>query len=69
MGGLFFALAISASAVVFAVTDGKNLTGILLILGFALLCGIIGFADDYVKLFKKTNKDFHRSRSSCSSSW
>lgn len=56
MGGLFFALAISASAVVFAVTDGKNLTGILLILGFALLCGIIGFVDDYVKLFKKTNK-------------
>lgn len=56
MGGLFFSLAISASAVVFAVTDGKNLTGILLILGFALLCGIIGFVDDYVKLFKKTNK-------------
>lgn len=28
----------------------------LLVLGFALLCGLIGFVDDYVKLFKKTNR-------------
>lgn len=56
MGGLFFSIAITAAAVVFSLLSGALPLRTLLVLGFALLCGLIGFVDDYVKLFKKTNR-------------
>ena len=56
MGGLFFSIAITAATVVFSLLSGALPLRTLLVLGFALLCGLIGFVDDYVKLFKKTNR-------------
>ena len=56
MGGLFFSIAITAAAVAFSLLSGSLPLRTLLVLGFALLCGLIGFVDDYVKLFKKTNR-------------
>lgn len=63
MGGLFFSIAITAAAVVFSLLSGALPLRTLLVLGFALLCGLIGFVDDYVKLFKKTNRGCRRHRS------
>ena len=56
MGGLFFSIAITAAAVAFSLLSGSLPLRTLLVLCFALLCGLIGFVDDYVKLFKKTNR-------------
>ncbi|MCR5353149.1 MAG: phospho-N-acetylmuramoyl-pentapeptide-transferase [Clostridiales bacterium] len=53
MGGLFFIIPILAVGIVFAVIN-KDYT-MYIHLAFALLNGIIGFADDYVKFFKKQN--------------
>ena len=53
MGGLFFIVPILAVGIVFAVIN-KDYT-MYIHLAFALINGIIGFADDYVKFFKKQN--------------
>ena len=61
LGGLFFFIAF-ACAVAFELIFGKKyleteeLTKLLTALGLAFVSGLIGFADDYVKLFKKRNK-------------
>lgn len=58
MGGIFFIVGILISAGILVI-PGCVKTGnwvILLHIGFALFNGIIGFVDDYVKLFKKRNK-------------
>lgn len=57
LGGLFFTVAALAAIVIaYAVSGDTDITSILLVFGFALLNGLIGFVDDYVKLFKKRNK-------------
>ncbi len=57
LGGLFFtAAALAAIVIACAVSGDTDITSILLVFGFALLNGLIGFIDDYVKLFKKRNK-------------
>lgn len=59
LGGLFFtlaALAAIAAAYAFGKDGGLGITPLMLVFGFALLNGLIGFVDDYVKLFKKRNK-------------
>ena len=61
MGGLGF---IISAVVVFAgivsvmafTTDHLNIWRICITFGFALLCGGIGFIDDYAKFFKKENE-------------
>lgn len=57
MGGLFFMIGIIIACVVMCITEMKR-EGIrlLILVLFALCNGLIGFVDDYVKLFKKTNK-------------
>ncbi|MBE6948226.1 MAG: phospho-N-acetylmuramoyl-pentapeptide-transferase [Ruminococcaceae bacterium] len=55
MGGLMFICGIVA-AVVFAIRDfGEGNFIYLIILGFALIYGFVGFLDDYQKLKKKQN--------------
>ncbi len=58
MGGLFFMIGIFAAAGIFLLPhDIKNGDYSLLIhMLFALSYGMVGFVDDYVKLFKKQNK-------------
>lgn len=57
LGGLFFTVAALAAIVIaYAVSGDTDIISILLVFGFALLNGLIGFIDDYVKLFKKRNK-------------
>ncbi len=56
MGGLMFIAAISLTVVVFGLPQmmAGNMRH-LIVLGFALLYGAIGFADDFVKVKKKQN--------------
>ncbi len=58
MGGLFFMIGIFVAAGIFLLPfDIKNKDYSLLIhMLFALSYGLVGFIDDYVKLFKKQNK-------------
>ena len=58
MGGIFFIIAmiIAACALVLPDCIKSGSWTILVHFGFALFNGIIGFVDDYVKLFKKRNK-------------
>lgn len=57
MGGLFFMIGIIVACVIMCITEMKNEGVRLLILVLFALCnGLIGFVDDYVKLFKKRNK-------------
>lgn len=58
MGGLFFMIGIFVAAGIFLLpSELKNGDYSLLIhLLFALSYGLVGFIDDYVKLFKKQNK-------------
>ena len=57
MGGLFFMIGIIAACLIMCITEMKKEGVRLLILVLFALCnGLIGFVDDYVKLFKKTNK-------------
>jgi len=56
MGGLMFILAVAVAVVVFGWTgmlEGNLIH--LYVLGFALLCGAIGFLDDWQKVKKKQN--------------
>ena len=57
MGGLFFMIGIIIAACVMCIKEMK-MEGIrlLILVLFALCNGLIGFVDDYVKLFKKRNK-------------
>ena len=71
LGGLFFILAcifgyilgtlflVSRNVIV---ADGNYYLSTLTLLGLALSQGIIGFVDDYVKLFKKRNKGLSSSQ-------
>lgn len=57
MGGLFFMIAIIIACVLLCVKELETKgIALLILLLFAFLNGIIGFVDDYVKLFKKQNK-------------
>ncbi|MBQ7647231.1 MAG: phospho-N-acetylmuramoyl-pentapeptide-transferase [Clostridia bacterium] len=58
MGGLFFIAAILLSCCIFALPDAISSGNYRLVIHFslALMYGAVGFIDDYVKLFKKTNK-------------
>lgn len=58
MGGLFFIIGIFAAALIFLLPDclKNNDYSLLIHLLFALSYGLVGFVDDYVKLFKKQNK-------------
>ena len=56
MGGLIFIIGILLTCFtvgIFALKQGE--TAHILILGFGLVCGAIGFVDDYVKMRKKRN--------------
>ena len=53
MGGLFFIVPILAAGAALAFVSGEIV--LLLHLAFLLANGLIGFADDYVKFFKKQN--------------
>ena len=57
MGGLFFMIGIIIACAIMCITEMKQ-EGIrlLILVLFALCNGLIGFIDDYVKLFKKRNK-------------
>ncbi len=50
MGGIIFILAILVVSALFV----RDLKGLFVVL-FALLCGLIGFLDDYIKVVKKRN--------------
>ncbi len=61
MGGLGFIIAaviVFIAVTVFAAlkTDDINIWRVCITFGFALLCGGIGFIDDYAKFFKKQNE-------------
>jgi phospho-N-acetylmuramoyl-pentapeptide-transferase len=58
LGGLFFILATLATLIVFVSLGimAKDAYGLIAVIGMALTFGMIGFIDDYVKLFKKRNK-------------
>ncbi len=58
MGGLFFIIGIFAAAGIFILPNDikKGDYSILIHMLFALSYGLVGFVDDYVKLFKKQNK-------------
>ena len=57
MGGLFFIIAIVASVVLFLPSGfGRESRFIWISLAFAGVNALIGFIDDYVKLFRKRNK-------------
>lgn len=58
LGGLFFIFAMLASVLIFMLPQAleKNEFGLVAVTGMAIAFGIIGFIDDYVKLFKKRNK-------------
>ena len=58
MGGLFFIIGIFAAALIFLLPDCLKTKdySLLIHLLFALSYGLVGFVDDYVKLFKKQNK-------------
>ena len=58
MGGLFFIAAIMVSCCIFALPNAVSTGNYRLLIHFslALMYGAVGFVDDYVKLFKKTNK-------------
>ena len=59
MGGLFFiggiTLVVIAFSVYFAIL-GEDIKPMLINYIFVLLCGVIGFTDDYTKFVKKQNK-------------
>lgn len=50
MGGMIFILAVAVVSAIFV----RDLKG-LFVAGFSLACGLIGFADDYIKVVKKRN--------------
>jgi len=57
IGGLIFM--IPTLLVTLILAFGQLLQGdfrLLMCLGFVLLCGVVGFVDDYVKVVKKRNK-------------
>ncbi len=54
MGGIGFILSSIAAALIFGCS-----AQVLLAVGFALLCGIIGFVDDYIKVCLKRNMGFN----------
>jgi phospho-N-acetylmuramoyl-pentapeptide-transferase len=58
LGGLFFSIAMLVSVLIFLLPSAieKGEYGLLAVAGLALANGMIGFIDDYVKLFKKRNK-------------
>ena len=59
MGGLFFIAGVGVSAAVYGyltTVNGGNLRELFVNFGFMLLCGAIGFVDDYTKFVKKQNK-------------
>ncbi|MDD4421461.1 MAG: phospho-N-acetylmuramoyl-pentapeptide-transferase [Eubacteriales bacterium] len=58
LGGLFFIAPMIVVVVIFLFSEnlGENDYGLLAVFGMALAFGLIGFIDDYVKLFKKRNK-------------
>jgi len=58
LGGLFFGLAMLVSLIIFLIPTAleKEEYGLLAVAGLAFANGMIGFVDDYVKLFKKRNK-------------
>ena len=58
MGGLFFIIGIFAASLIFLLPDciKSGDYSLLIHLLFALSYGLVGFVDDYVKLFKKQNK-------------
>jgi UDP-N-acetylmuramyl pentapeptide phosphotransferase/UDP-N-acetylglucosamine-1-phosphate transferase len=58
LGGLFFSVAMLVSLIIFLLPKAieKGEYGLLAVAGLALANGMIGFIDDYVKLFKKRNK-------------
>lgn len=58
LGGLFFSVAMLVSLIIFLIPTAleKEEYGLLAVAGLAFANGMIGFVDDYVKLFKKRNK-------------
>lgn len=58
LGGLFFIIAMLIAIVIFALPAmlEEKEYGLIAVIGMALAFGLIGFIDDYVKLFKKRNK-------------
>lgn len=61
LGGLAFIVGILLAALfgalyLFSLGRAREMGGVALVLLFALLCGAIGFADDYQKLAKKKNQ-------------
>lgn len=60
MGGVAFILASvlcgSAAAVCIAIRDGGSVCGLVATLAYALVCGLIGVADDVRKFTKKENE-------------
>ncbi|MBS2008924.1 MAG: hypothetical protein JST01_17875, partial [Cyanobacteria bacterium SZAS TMP-1] len=58
MGGLCFMLATALSSICLAFfpVTRSVLTTSLIVLGVGLLCGAVGFADDYAKVRQKANK-------------
>ena len=56
MGGIMFILAVSVAAVFFGWRDmAEGNWSALFVLGFALVCGAIGFVDDFAKVRKHEN--------------
>ncbi len=53
MGGIFFIVPIIVTGIIFAIINKDYI--MFIHLAFLLINGIIGFADDYVKFFKKQN--------------
>lgn len=55
MGGITIILAVAAATLIFAYLPAKGNFEILILLGCAVLFGVIGFADDFIKVVMKRN--------------
>ena len=55
MGGITIILAVAAATLLFAYLPAKGNFEILILLGCAVLFGVIGFADDFIKVVMKRN--------------
>ena len=55
MGGIAIAVSVVASAIITAVAFAFELPAVVCLAGGALLFGLVGYADDYIKVVKKRN--------------
>ena len=57
LGGLFFITACAAALATALIIRNDGISNnIIAVMGLGVVSGLIGFVDDYVKLFKKRNK-------------